>query len=141
MATKNTRTSSSNAKKKSNTGSASRKTASSGKRSSRKRRRSKKQSRIYRENALFISISVISLLLMVSVLGHGGSFGELFRELQFGFSGLLAYVFPIFLFALSVYLYVGKKKNHKFARAFVYVILFIFVCFFVQLVSGDYAGG
>lgn len=141
MATKNTRTSSSNTKKKSNTGSASRKIASSGKRSSRKRKRSKKQSRIYRENALFISISVISLLLMVSVLGHGGSFGELFRELQFGFSGLLAYVFPIFLFALSVYLYVGKKKNHKFARAFVYVILFIFVCFFVQLVSGNYAGG
>ena len=140
MATKNTRTSSS--KKKSNTGSSSRKTASSSRKSSsKKRRRSKKQSRIYRENVLFIGISVISLLLMVSILGHGGRFGELFRELQFGFSGFLAYIFPIFLFALSVYLYVGKKKNHKYARALVYVILFIFICFFVQLISGNYAGG
>ncbi len=139
MATKNTRTSSS--KKKSNTGSASRKTTSSRKGSSRKRRRSKKQSRIYRENAIFITISVISLLLMISILGHGGSFGALFRELQFGFSGLLAYIFPILLFALSVYLYVGKKKNNKYARALVYVILFVFICFFAQLVSGNYAGG
>lgn len=78
---------------------------------------------------------------MISILGHGGSFGALFRELQFGFSGLLAYIFPILLFALSVYLYVGKKKNNKYARALVYVILFVFICFFAQLVSGNYAGG
>ncbi len=139
MATKNTRTSSS--KKKSNTGSSSRKASSSRKSSSRKRKRSKKQSRIYRENAIFITISVISLLLMVSILGHGGRFGAIFCDLQFAFSGLLAYVFPLLLFSLSVYLYVGKKKNNKYARAFIYVILFIFICFFVQLVSGNYAGG
>lgn len=139
MATKNTRTSSS--KKKSNTGSSSRKASSSRKSGSRKRKRSKKQSRIYRENAIFITISVISLLLMVSILGHGGSFGALFCDLQFAFSGLLAYVFPLLLFSLSVYLYVGKKKNNKYARAFIYVILFIFICFFAQLVSGNYAGG
>ena len=138
MATKNTRTSSS--KKKSNTGSSSRKASSSRKSGSRKRKRSKKQSRIYRENAIFITISVISLLLMVSILGHGGSFGALFCDLQFAFSGLLAYVFPLLLFSLSVYLYVGKKNN-KYARAFIYVILFIFICFFAQLVSGNYAGG
>lgn len=139
MATKNTRTSSS--KKKSNTGSSSRKASSSRKSGSRKRKRSKKQSRIYRENAIFITISVISLLLMVSILGHGGSFGALFCDLQFAFSGLLAYVFPLLLFSISVYLYVGKKKNNKYARAFIYVILFIFICFFAQLVSGNYAGG
>lgn len=133
MATKNTRTSST--KKKSKSSSASRRTTSG------KRRRSKKQSRIYRENAIFITISLISLLLMVSILGHGGRFGEIARELQFGFSGLLAYVFPILLFALSVYLYVGRKKVNKYARAFVYVILFVFICFFFQLATGNYAGG
>jgi DNA segregation ATPase FtsK/SpoIIIE, S-DNA-T family len=128
MANNKTRTSSS--KRKTNT-----------KSNTKKRRRTKKQTQIYRENTIFIVVSLLCLLLMISVLGHGSKAGEFFRNLQFGFVGLLAYIFPILLFAVSVYLYVGRKKKDKYARTLVYVILFVSICFLAQLLSGDYSIG
>ena len=125
------------------TSSASRKTSSnrSGKRSSASSKvtairpeKERTDARVGREIRICV-VAVISILLLLGNLGLIGSVGNMVSDVLFGLFGLMAYVFPFVLF-FGYAFFEANRKNALIARKmFGLVLLFLFLCAFLQLLT------
>ena len=85
------------------------KSTASGKRTSSAGRQPKKKTASATDGRLKIEILLLvilafSILLLLSNFGLGGVVGRAFSSFFFGVFGLLAYVFPVFLFIASFFM-------------------------------------
>ena len=97
--------------------------------------------RVLRDNVILIGIAVLCVLLFLSLIGLGGHFGIFARRIQFGAFGLCAWIFPLLLMGITVYLYVKQNEKGKFFIPAVLLVLFVLVCLLVQLLTGNYTEG
>lgn len=88
--------------------------------------------------AVLLFVLLISLLLFISCFQVGGSLGKIVSSALFGIFGLLAYLFPVFLFLSAAFLI--SNKSNPIARIKVAAVagLVLFLCTFAQLVSTNF---
>lgn len=118
---------------------ASKKSKSANATRTRKVEQSKKKKGINPFQAEMVSIFslIICLILFVSNLGLGGSFGRVFRSVDLGLFGLIGYIFPIILLvAILVALY-AKNRTHIQNKYLASTGIFISVCAIAAIFSGD----
>ena len=118
---------------------ASKKSKSANATRTRKVEQSKKKKGINPFQAEMVSIFslIICLILFVSNLGLGGSFGRVFRSVDLGLFGLIGYIFPIILLvAILVALY-AKNRAHIQNKYLASTGIFISVCAIAAIFSGD----
>lgn len=85
---------------------------------------------------IFLAISV---LLMVSNLGKGGLLGNAISKFCFGTIGLLAYLFPVFLFFTAAILIFNKSNPLIYKKTLAATVFFIFLCALMQLLTEGYS--
>lgn len=95
---------------------------------------------LYTEIILWITLAG-SILLLLSNFGMGGLVGKTVSGVFFGLFGLVAYIFPIFLF-LAVSFVISNNRNPKAYRKMAgFLLLFISACALMQLLTDGYFGG
>ncbi len=129
---------------KKRSGTSTRKTKASAKTQSRTRTTKKKQGshNSFRGEVILLLLLAVCILMFISNFGIGGAVGEGVSRALFGIFGLLAYVFPVCLFAGAAF-YVSNKQNHVAVIKLIAAALFvIFMCVFLELViTGDSGEG
>lgn len=121
-----------NSRSRSNTGKTSAR-KSTGRKNSRKK---PKGLEFESEIVLWILLAV-SILLFVSNFGIGGKIGNAASTFIFGLFGIMAYIFPVFLFVGSCFL-ISNRKNHFAIFKFIAgILLFCGICMFSQLLVQD----
>ena len=82
---------------------------------------------LYTEIILWITLAG-SILLLLSNFGMGGLVGKTVSGVFFGLFGLVAYIFPIFLF-LAVSFVISNNRNPKAYRKMAgFLLLFLSAC-------------
>lgn len=95
---------------------------------------------LYTEIILWITLAG-SILLLLSNFGMGGLVGKTVSGVFFGLFGLVAYIFPIFLF-LAVSFVISNNQNPKAYRKMAgFLLLFISACALMQLLTDGYFSG
>lgn len=80
-------------------------------------------------------VLAVSVVLLISNFGVGGSVGNAISSFFFGLVGLVCYPLPIFLF-LGVAFVIANKRNPKAYRKMAgFILLFLAVCLFLQLIT------
>lgn len=112
-------------------------------RNTRNTRNSKKQDTgygLYTEITLWVTLAV-SILLLLSTFGMGGFVGSAVTGVLFGLFGLVAYIFPVFLFLIVAFA-ISNNRNPKAYRFIAgFLLLFLAVCSLSQLVTEGYFEG
>ena len=119
------------------------KSTASGKRTSSAGRQPKKKTASATDGRLKIEILLLvilafSILLLLSNFGLGGVVGRAFSSFFFGVFGLLAYVFPVFLFIGCAFLISNRNNPLAVRKAIGASGLFVFACAFMQLLMIGY---
>lgn len=91
-----------------------------------------------REVFLFVLL-VLAVLVFISVIGFGGRLGEIFRVFFFGMFGLLAYVFPFWLFIFGAFLAANTynpraSRGRTIMKLISAILLLVAVCVFFHLI-------
>ena len=95
---------------------------------------------LYTEIILWITLAG-SILLLLSNFGMGGLVGKTVSGVFFGLFGLVAYIFPIFLF-LAVSFVISNNRNPKAYRKMAgFLLLFLSACALMQLLTDGYFDG
>ena len=111
----------------------------SGKKTS-KKRTTKKQgvtSGFQTEIILWIFFAA-AVILVISNLGMGGTVGGSISKASFGIMGLLAYLFPVLLFACAVFFISNRKNPLAYKKILAGAVFWIFLCGLVQLLTEGY---
>lgn len=93
-----------------------------------------KQENFTNEIILWIVLAV-SILLFISNFGIGGNVGNLVSSFFFGVFGLIAYIFPILLLVGTFFAVSNKGNNVAVIKVVAAVILTLFLCMFIELIS------
>ncbi|MBQ3546137.1 MAG: DNA translocase FtsK 4TM domain-containing protein [Lachnospiraceae bacterium] len=76
----------------------------------------------------------VMILLTLSNFSLMGKVGDLISYLMFGLFGLLAYLFPIMLFAAISFFIANLSSRHAMRKLIASVILFTMICLIIQLI-------
>ena len=88
------------------------------------------------ESEIFLWIVLaVSVVLLISNFGVGGSVGNAISSFFFGLVGLVCYPLPIFLFLGVAFVIANKKNPRAYRKMAGFVLLFLAVCLFLQLVT------
>ncbi len=98
------------------------------------KREAKAREEAFRDEVILWGIIAVSLLLMISNLGIGGSVGGAVSSFFFGIFGLIAYVFPILLTVGSFFAVSNKKNGIAFVKLVAAILFAWFLSFFMELV-------
>ncbi len=120
----------------SRSGTSSRKNARSqnrGKSSGARRKKSAASFSMSREITLWLLLA-LSIIIFICNLGKGGTFGQWVSAFFFGAFGLMAYLFPVWLFIFSAFLLANQKRTGKVKMKLTAgVLLLVFLCVLVHL--------
>lgn len=92
----------------------------------------------FQTEIILLIILAAAIILMISNFGMGGIVGDAISRFSFGTTGLMAYVFPFFLFVSSAFLLSNKHNTLAYKKSLAAIIFFIFMCGFVQLITEGY---
>ena len=112
----------------------------SGKKKTTRKTTSKKQgvtSGFQAEIILWIFFAA-AVILVISNLGMGGTVGGSISRVSFGIMGLLAYLFPVLLFACAAFLISNRKNPVAYKKILSGVVFWIFLCGLIQLLTEGY---
>lgn len=88
------------------------------------------------ESEIFLWIVLTaSVVLLISNFGVGGSVGNAISSFFFGLVGLVCYPLPIFLFLGVAFVIANKRNPRAYRKMAGFVLLFLAVCLFLQLVT------
>lgn len=88
------------------------------------------------ESEIFLWIVLaVSVVLLISNFGVGGSVGNAISSFFFGLVGLVCYPLPIFLFLGVAFVIANKRNPRAYRKMAGFVLLFLAVCLFLQLVT------
>lgn len=105
---------------------------------SRSKAQKKSVSSGFQTEIILLIILAAAIILMISNFGLGGLVGDAISTFSFGTVGLLAYIFPIFLFVGSAFLISNRNNSLAYKKVLAAIVFFIFLCGFVQLVTEGY---
>ena len=90
--------------------------------------------------AVLLILMALCVIFFLANFGVGGIVGKGISAFFFGLFGILAYIFPILLFAAVIF--AMSNKNSSIARVKLIAVLFelIFLCTLIQLISGSHSG-
>lgn len=115
--------------------------SSKSKTTNRKRKNTKKEQKIqqqkaaaFREEVILWGVIAVSLVLFISNFGVGGRLGNSLSSFFFGMFGLVAYIFPIVLFAGSFFGVSNKDNPFAILKLIAAILFFIFICLFSELI-------
>jgi S-DNA-T family DNA segregation ATPase FtsK/SpoIIIE len=89
----------------------------------------------FRKEVILWIVVAISLLLFISNFGVGGNIGDSVSGFLFGVFGLIAYLFPIALLVGSFFMVSNKGNSFAMLKLISAVLLLIFLCLFLSLLS------
>ena len=99
-----------------------------------KGRKSQQQEFSLQSEVILLLILAASIVIFICIVGQGGMFGKAISAFFFGAFGLMAYVFPFWLFLVSAFLTANQNRNGKvIMKTAAAVILFVFLCTLVHL--------
>lgn len=99
-----------------------------------KGRKSRQQEFSLQNEVVLLLILAASIVIFICTVGQGGMFGKAISAFFFGAFGLMAYVFPFWLFLLSAFLTANQNRNGKvIMKTAAAVLLFVFLCTLVHL--------
>lgn len=99
-----------------------------------KGRKSRQQEFSLQNEVVLLLILAASIVIFICTVGQGGMFGKAISAFFFGAFGLLAYVFPFWLFLVSAFLTANQNRNGKvIMKTAAAVLLFVFLCTLVHL--------
>jgi len=91
----------------------------------------------FRSEVILWGMLAFSIILFISNFGIAGKVGNFISGIFFGLFGLVAYIFPVLLFAGTAFVISNKNNAMAVIKAVSAVVLTVFVCFFLELVGGD----
>lgn len=103
----------------------------------RKRKKSKKNQNFIKDEIFLLFILAVSILLVISNLEMGGAIGKVVSGIIFGLFGMMAYIFPLVLFLGCAFGVSNRKNKIAFFKLIAVVLLFLALCTFLQLASGN----
>ena len=116
-------------------------TSSKGRTTTGKRKNTKKQEQelrlkaaAFQEEVFLWGIVAVSLVLFISNFGFGGSVGNALSRFFFGIFGLVAYIFPVALFAGSFFAVSNAGNSYAMRKLAASIAFVFFICFFTELV-------
>ncbi len=80
-------------------------------------------------------VLAISVVLLISNFGVGGSVGNAISSFFFGLVGLVCYVLPIFLFLGIAFVIANRKNPRAYRKMAGFILLFLATCLFLQLIT------
>lgn len=92
----------------------------------------------FQTEIILLVILAACIIMLVSAFGMGGIVGNAISSFLFGVMGLLAYVFPILLFAGAAFLLSNKKNPLAYKKLLAGVLFFAFLCGLIQLLTEGY---
>lgn len=92
----------------------------------------------FQTEILLLIILAVCVLIMMSILGMGGLVGDAVSSFCFGTVGLMAFLFPIFLFIGTAFLLSNKNNSLAYKKVFAGFLFFVFMCGFLQLLTEGY---
>lgn len=99
-----------------------------------KGRKSRQQEFSLQNEVVLLLILAASIVIFICTVGQGGMFGKAISAFFFGAFGLMAYVFPFWLFLVSAFLTANQNRNGKvIMKTAAAVLLFVFLCTLVHL--------
>ena len=116
-------------------------TSSKGRTTTGKRKNTKKQEQelrlkaaAFQEEVFLWGIVAVSLVLFISNFGFGGSVGNALSRFFFGIFGLVAYIFPVALFAGSFFAVSNAGNSYAMRKLAASIAFVFFICFFTELI-------
>lgn len=82
----------------------------------------------------------ISILLLISNFGMGGSIGDSVSAVVFGIFGFMGYLVPILLFIGIAFTISNRGNSKAYIKMVFFCVLLIFLCTFLELTNGYDAG-
>ena len=92
----------------------------------------------FQTEIILLIILAASVILLVSAFGMGGIVGNTISSFLFGVMGLLAYVFPVFLFVGSAFVLSNKSNPIAYKKIVASLLFFVFLCGLIQLLTEGY---
>ncbi|MCU6761170.1 Stage III sporulation protein E [uncultured Roseburia sp.] len=87
-----------------------------------------------RSEVILLLILAISIIIFICNIGKGGTFGRGVSAFFFGAFGLMAYVFPFWLFFISAFLTANQKHSGKvIMKTTAGILLLVFLCVLIHL--------
>lgn len=80
-------------------------------------------------------VLAVSVVLLISNFGVGGSVGNAISGFFFGLVGLVCYPLPIFLFLGVAFVIANKRNPRAYRKMAGFVLLFCAACLFLQLIT------
>ncbi len=100
--------------------------------------KSRQQSGGFQAEIILLIVLAVCALMMIGNLGMGGDAGRVISSVSFGIMGLMAYVFPVFLFLCTAFFISNRHNSLACKKILSAVVFFIFLCGLVQLVTEGY---
>ncbi len=91
----------------------------------------------FKYEVILWAVLALSIILFISNFGIAGAAGNFISSLFFGMFGMTAYIFPILLFAGTAFVIANQDNTAAMVKAAAALGFFIFVCMFLELVSGS----
>ena len=112
--------------------------ASNNKKKGRGKAAQKQTSGGFQTEIILLIILAASVILLVSAFGMGGIVGNTISSFLFGVMGLLAYVFPVFLFVGCAFVLSNKSNPIAYKKIVAALLFFVFLCGLIQLLTEGY---
>lgn len=87
--------------------------------------------------AVLWGVLAFSLILFISNFGIAGKAGNFISNIFFGLFGMIAYIFPIILFAGTAFMIANRNNTIAVIKITASVFFVIFTCMFLELIGGD----
>ncbi len=98
------------------------------------RKKTAQQEFSLQSEVILLLILAASIIIFICNIGQGGAFGKAISAFFFGTFGLMAYIFPFWLFFMSAFLTANQKRSGKvIMKTVAGVLLLIFLCILVHL--------
>ena len=108
------------------------------KRTNTKARQQQSVSGRFQTEIILLVILAASIIILASDLGMGGFVGNAISSFTFGAMGMMAYVFPVFLFVGCAFLLSNKSNPLAYKKVAAAAVLFIFMCGVMQFLTEGY---
>lgn len=92
----------------------------------------------FQTEIILLVILAASIIILASDLGMGGFVGNAISGFTFGTMGMMAYVFPVFLFVSSAFLLSNKSNPLAYKKVAAAAVFFIFMCGVMQFLTEGY---
>lgn len=93
-----------------------------------------------RDEILVLILFAVSVLLLISNFGIGGSAGGFVSGIMFGLFGIFAYLLPVGLFLIAAFSISNRENTIATVKAIAMGAAFFLLCAIAQLISGEKGG-